>query len=107
MLSIYIVTYEVNKTISKLWDGRTPKLTFRRSFSPKMMNLWFDLEAIVESISFHEECDTVCWEYESRGSYSVQSCYAIVSYRGIIYPCVHFLCGRSVYLLGCAFFFGS
>ena len=97
MLSIYIVTYEVNKTISKLWDGRTPKLTFRRSFSPKMMNLWFDLEAIVESISFHEECDTVCWEYESRGSYSVQSCYAIVSYRGIIYPCVHTSCVEDLY----------
>jgi hypothetical protein len=45
-----LVANEVDKTISKLCDGETLKMTFWRSFSPKMMNLWFDLEGIEQNL---------------------------------------------------------
>ena len=47
------------------------------------MNLWEELLAIASSISFSEEKDSLIWELNSQGVYSVQTLYAIVSVRGI------------------------
>jgi len=47
------------------------------------MNLWEELLAIASSISFSEEKDSLIWELNSQDVYSVQTLYAIVSFRGI------------------------
>ena len=52
---LYVLTYQKNKTIAELWDGETLKISFRRKFSPRLMQLWMDLLFISESISFTDD----------------------------------------------------
>ena len=80
---IYILINEKGSSIADVWDGTNLKMTFRRTVSEHLMNLWEELLAIASSISFSEEKDSLIWELNSQGVYSVQTLYAIVSVRGI------------------------
>ena len=52
-------------------------------WSEHLLNLWEELLAIASSISFSEEKDSLIWELNSQDVYSVQTLYAIVSFRAI------------------------
>lgn len=59
-------------------------ITFRRRVSNRLMLSWLDLVSIAESISFSEDCDSVCWAFDGSSKFSVQSMYKIITFRGIL-----------------------
>jgi len=69
--------------VSEVWDGETLMLTFRRSVSEQLMNLWWELVDVMSEVTLSEEEDLMIWTYNSSGKYSVQSLYAVVNFRGI------------------------
>ena len=69
--------------MSEVWDGETLMLTFRRSVSEQLMNLWWELVDVMSEVTLSEEEDLMIWTYNSSGKYSVQSLYAVVNFRGI------------------------
>ena len=85
---LYVLINEQGKTIAEAWDGETLKFSFRRTVSPLLMEMWNDILSIAEDISFSNEPDSVVWKFTSNGVYSVQSLYAVVSFRGVkpVYP---------------------
>ena len=61
----------------------TLKFSFRRSVSPSLMNMWYEILAIAGSIVFSTDPDAIVWKFTSNGIYSVQSLYAVVNFRGV------------------------
>lgn len=59
------------------------KLSFKRSVSESLMNMWFDLLSIAESVNLNSEEDQIIWSFSSNGRYSVQSLYGVINHRGI------------------------
>jgi hypothetical protein len=80
---LYVIVNEQNILIADVWDGRHLKLTFRRSVDQQLMNRWYELMSVAESIQFTGDEDAIIWKYECNGVYSVSSLYAIVNFRGI------------------------
>jgi hypothetical protein len=80
---LYVIVNEQNVSIADAWDGIQLKLTFRRSVDQQLMNRWYDLLSVAESIQYTGDEDAIIWKYESNGVYSVSSLYAIVNFRGI------------------------
>lgn len=81
---LFVVCHQQTKTIAEIWDGENIKLTFRRNFSPQMMELWYELQGIIKSTSLcSEEEDSLIWQYESKGVYTSGSLYNIINFRGI------------------------
>lgn len=70
-------------TVSEVWDGNCIKLTFRRVFTPAMMEDWYCLEQIIRETSLSGEEDAMIWQYESKGVYSTSSLYSIINFRGV------------------------
>ena len=68
--------------MSEVWDGVDLKLTFRRTVSENVMNLWYELVNLMDSITFSEQEDQIIWNYTS-GKYTVQSLYAVINFRGV------------------------
>jgi hypothetical protein len=81
---LYVLINEQNKSIAELWDGVNLKCTFRRSVDQNLMQRWYDLRSIAESLHLSVEEDAVIWKFDSKGVYSVSSLYAIVNFRGIM-----------------------
>jgi hypothetical protein len=81
--NLYIINNEKGATICNVWDGVNLKLTFRRVVSTQVMELWNELCAITESIILLTDKDQVIWVFVSNGSFSVQSLYAVISFRGV------------------------
>lgn len=75
---LYCICREQGNAVSQVW---ALKLTFRRSFSPALMNLWYELEAIVGNKTHTGDFDSLVWQYTSSGDFG--SLYAIINYRGI------------------------
>ena len=102
---LYVLINEQGKTIAEAWDGETLKFSFRRTVSPLLMEMWSDILSIAEDISFSNEPDSVVWKFTSNGVYSVQSLYAVVSFRGVkpVYPQLSGICA---FPLECRFFCG-
>jgi hypothetical protein len=67
-----------------VWNGEELRLSFRRNVSVRLMSLWEELKAAVESIVLNDEEDQILWTYSSTGKYSVQSLYAIINHRGVV-----------------------
>jgi hypothetical protein len=65
------------------WDSDNLRFTFKRAIDRRLMKQWLELLKIARSIRFTDEKDAIVWQFNSRGSYSVQSLYAIVNDRGI------------------------
>ena len=80
---LYVLADQKNKTIAELWDGETLKISFRRKFSPRLMQLWMELLSVAESISFTDECGAIIWAFDGSSSFSVQAIYKTISFRGI------------------------
>jgi hypothetical protein len=66
-----------------VWVDRELKLSFRRSFSSSMGQMWEDLCAVVDQVELNVDSDSLVWCYEKSGVYSSQSCYAVISFRGV------------------------
>jgi hypothetical protein len=60
------------------WDGVNLRFTFTRTVDRRLMNMWLELKQIVSLVELVEE-DSIIWQYNSSGRYSVQSLYAIVN----------------------------
>ena len=58
-------------------------LTFRRSVSSNLMNMWWELVGLVEGTSLSEEDDQLLWSYTTSGKYLVQTLYAVINHRGM------------------------
>jgi hypothetical protein len=81
---IFIVyAMKKEKNIVEVWENEIMKLSFRRTFSNQMMLMWDELKGVVSSLVLKEELDAPIWNYSSSGIYSSQSCYAIISFRGV------------------------
>ena len=80
---LYCICNETLVSISEVWDGCVLKLTFRRNFSPVMMQSWFALEQVAGSATLSSDCDAIIWAYEAKGAYSTSSFYKIISFRGV------------------------
>jgi hypothetical protein len=81
--NLYSICNEKSKKLSEVWIDGELRLTFRRTFSSEMMLVWHDLCAIVEDIRFGNEPDTLIWCYTKTGTYTTQSFYVIINYKGI------------------------
>ena len=81
---LYAIVNEKGATISQVWDGVNLKLTFRRSVSQNLMLQWEDLCSIASSINLSDEIDNIIWMYDSRGVFSVQTLYSVLSFRGMV-----------------------
>jgi hypothetical protein len=82
-LELYCISNEKTKTISEIVVDGEVRLTFRRSSSMEMMQVWDDLMAVVEQVNLNEDFDALVWVYEKTGSYSSHSFYAVIGYRGV------------------------
>ena len=80
---MYVINEQHGKTVEEVWDGMDLKLTFRRTVSEQVMNLWWELVSLINGIVLSEEEDQIVWAYTSSGKYIVQSLYAVVNFRGI------------------------
>jgi hypothetical protein len=76
-------------TISQVWDKETLMLSFTRSVSENLMNLWFDLVSVTEEVSLSTETDQIIWSFSSTGKFSVQSLYAVINHHGVKPVLVH------------------
>jgi hypothetical protein len=82
---LYVVNEQHGKTISQVWDGQVLRLTFKRSVSERLMDMWYDLLGIVETLNLQDENDQIVWSFNSNGKFSVQSLYAVFNHRGILF----------------------
>jgi hypothetical protein len=80
---IYSIINEQGCSIKEAWGGMALRFTFRRTVNNRLMNQWYELEQIASSINFTDEPDSVIWQLNSIGRYSVQSLYAVVNDRGV------------------------
>jgi hypothetical protein len=80
---LYCVCNEKVKTLAEIWVERELRLSFRRTFTEPMMQLWDELVSIVEQITLNDESDALVWSYEKSGVYSSQSFYTIINFRGV------------------------
>jgi len=56
---LYIINEQHGKTIAEVWDGETLKLSFRRTVSERIMQMWFELLEIVEDVVLLEDEDQI------------------------------------------------
>src|SRR4051812_48688278 len=87
---IYTICNQQGITLADAWDGVHIKITFRRTFSNKLMEQWFQFEEVIKSVAFNSDPDTLVWQLENKGQYSTSSLYHVINFRGIqqIYPLV-------------------
>ena len=81
---LYNLANEHNITVDKAWDGSNLKITFRRFFDQEFMNLWFELLEIAKSIMYTDVGDSLVWNMNSKGIYTVKSFYKFVNFRGVL-----------------------
>ena len=79
---LYIICDQQCVTLSDVWDGNTIKLTFRRTFTDKMLDSWMCIEQILRSVSYNGDDDALIWQYASKGIYTTTSLYSIINFRG-------------------------
>jgi hypothetical protein len=58
---LYVINEQQGKTVQEIWDGENFMLTFRRSVSSNLMNLWWELVGLVDDTSLSEEDDQILW----------------------------------------------
>jgi hypothetical protein len=58
---LYCIHNEKTKTISEIMVDGEVRLTFRRTFSMEMMQVWDDLLAVVERVNLNEDSDALVW----------------------------------------------
>jgi hypothetical protein len=78
-----MIVNEKGISLRDAWDGVNLRFTFTRTVDRRLMNMWLELKQIVSLVELVEEEDSIIWQYNSSGRYSVQSLYAIVNDRGV------------------------
>jgi hypothetical protein len=48
------------------------------------MERWYELEQIISSVVYNDDCDSLIWNYNTDGKYSSSSMYKIISFRGVV-----------------------
>jgi hypothetical protein len=86
---LYVICNQQGKTINQVWDGETLMLSFTKTVSENLINLWFDLVGIMEEVSLTDEPDHIIWSFSFTGKYSVQSLYAVINNHGVKPVFVH------------------
>jgi hypothetical protein len=51
------------KTVADLSDGQQLKCDFWSTFTPHMMDMWFQIVEIAKTITFSNEEDQLIWKY--------------------------------------------
>jgi hypothetical protein len=74
---------EQGKTIADLWDGNVLKCSFRRNLSPELYGVWLEVNELVSTIHLSNDEDSLIWQFSTKGTYSSQSLYKIINFRGI------------------------
>ena len=59
---LYVINEQQGKIVSDVWDGVDLKLTFRRTVSESVMDLWWEILAMMDDFSFSEEEDYIFME---------------------------------------------
>jgi uncharacterized protein (DUF2235 family) len=80
---LYRIINEHGKTIVELWDGHNLKVSFRRDVSESLYQSWLELVELVSTVQLTDEEDEMVWQFTSKGIYSSQSLYKVISFRGI------------------------
>jgi hypothetical protein len=75
---------EKSSSIADLWDGTNLKCTFRRTVDARLGRLRLEIVQIASTINFSDEKDALIWKFSSNGSYSSQSLYKIINFRGVV-----------------------
>jgi len=60
---LYVICEQQGKTIRQVWDGVNLMLSFTRTVSKNIMNLWLDLLSIVESVTLNDDSDQIIWSF--------------------------------------------
>ena len=81
---LYEIVNKKSHTVSEVWDGSTLKCSFRRTVSEQRWNDWLEVVQLASTITFSFEEDALIWCFASNGTYSSQSLYRIINFRGII-----------------------
>jgi hypothetical protein len=68
---LYVINDQQGKTINQVWDGQVLILSFRRAVSENLMNMWFDLLSILESVRLQDGNDQIIRCFNSNGKYPV------------------------------------
>jgi hypothetical protein len=61
--------------MGEVWVNGEPRLSFRRIFTERMMQVWIYFLAVVDNLVFSEEIESLIWCYNSSGIYSSVSFY--------------------------------
>jgi hypothetical protein len=80
---MYTICNKKSKKFSKIWVDGELRLTFRITFSNEMMQICQELCAVVEDVRLGYESDTLVWCYTKSRTYTTQSFYVVINYRGI------------------------
>jgi len=80
---LYRIVVEQGKTIADLWDGNVLKCSFRRNLSPELYGVWLEVKELVSTIHLSNDEDSLIWQFSTKGTYSSQSLYKIINFRGI------------------------
>lgn len=80
---LYCICDQIGVRVAEVWDGAEVKLTFRRNFTEAMMDRWYELVGIVTEITYDNGGDALVRQYESKGTYTSRSLYAVINFRGV------------------------
>jgi len=80
---LYRIVNEKNATIDEVWDGSSLKCSFRRNMDDGLEQQWMEVCQLASTISFTSEEDSLIWQFSSKGSYSTQTLYKVINFRGI------------------------
>jgi hypothetical protein len=84
ILGPYCICDQIGIGLADVWDGSEVKLTFRRNFSEAIMDRWYELVGIVTEVTYDCDGDALVWQYDSKGTYTFQSLYAVINFKGVI-----------------------
>jgi hypothetical protein len=77
------VLSSLNCAVRDAWDVTNLRCTFHRIVDNRLMQQWYEILQIADSIQFGDENDAIIWKFNSTGKYSVQSLYAVINDRGV------------------------
>lgn len=83
LFNSYVLVNEKNKTVHDLWDGQNLRCTYRRILGNTLFRQWEEVIRLASTITFTDNPDEMVWRFTSNGTYSSQSLYKIVNFRGI------------------------
>uniref|UniRef100_A0ACD5WXN0 Uncharacterized protein n=1 Tax=Avena sativa TaxID=4498 RepID=A0ACD5WXN0_AVESA len=86
---LYMITNEQTITIAEAWDSTQLKITCRRCFNYEMLHKWYEILEVANTLHLNEEEDTILWNLQPNGIYTVRSLYVVVNFRCVRPEYVH------------------